>query len=229
MKIYALHGFLGRPSDWDFLSFSDLVTPDLFVSEITPFWTWAQTFNEQVNQDGAEKRMLVGYSLGGRLAMHVILQNPALWDKAVIISAHPGLKRAQERQVRKQKDAVWAERFLHDSWGKVMGDWNAQPVFKEQNHALERYESNYPRKVLSKALDVWSLGNQEDLRRPLGLFSNPIQWIVGGQDKKYSSLLKDLKFTNMLSKISVIPQAGHRVLWESPQNIRDAMHHFYDE
>lgn len=55
--IACLHGFLGQPADWDFLRASfEIVAPDLFAGEPIP-----------------AADVLVGYSMGGRLALHALL------------------------------------------------------------------------------------------------------------------------------------------------------------
>ena len=97
--ITALHGFLGLPSDWDFLREAgfDVVT------------------TLQPRGD-----VLLGYSRGGRLALQALL-NGAQYRAAVFISAR--VSPATESR------EAWAQRFEHDDWETLMRDWNAQPLF----------------------------------------------------------------------------------------------------
>jgi len=61
--------------------------------------------SEVVAQD--PEPYLVGYSMGGRLALHSLIAQPKLWKGATIISAHPGLSTEEERVARRRKDAEW--------------------------------------------------------------------------------------------------------------------------
>ena len=117
--IYALHGFLGKPSDWDFLDLQNIHAPNLHQApQAKDFWNWAEDFNREVAaQDDAP--ILLAYSMGGRLALHALLQGPKLWKAAIIVSAHTGLQSEQERTARLQSDAKLAEDFLHQPWAEV--------------------------------------------------------------------------------------------------------------
>ena len=119
--ITALHGFLGLPSDWDFLRRAglDVATPDL----------------REIPQEGDT---LLGYSLGGRLALHALLGG-ARYRNAVIVSAGLGVE--EDREARLGQDEHWAERFEHGEWYAVMRDWNAQPIFG--GHAMPRHEDDF--------------------------------------------------------------------------------------
>src|SRR5690349_16132305 len=100
--ITALHGFLGLPEDWDFLRRAGFVvtTPDL--SEIPP-----------------EGETLLGYSMGGRLAL-LALANGAKYRRAVIVSSAISFEGDVEQ--RRAEDERWAERFERGEWYSVMRD-----------------------------------------------------------------------------------------------------------
>ena len=140
--IYALHGFLGRPDDWTKLLpsgalFHSLNALDFFNDRsIHAFWRWAERFNHKAAIDNAP-RVLMGYSLGGRLAMHALILQPDLWDAAVIISAHGGLETAEERQQRCLADEQWAIRFENEPWQTLMQAWNTREVFREDAFNLD--------------------------------------------------------------------------------------------
>ncbi|HEV8433755.1 MAG TPA: alpha/beta fold hydrolase, partial [Thermoanaerobaculia bacterium] len=91
--ITFFNGFLGVDRDWDFVR--DIET---------------------------DERVLVGYSMGGRLALQALVANAA-FDRAVIISA--GLNLEEGREERRARDEAWAKRFESDAWDEVMRDWNA--------------------------------------------------------------------------------------------------------
>ena len=97
--IWCLHGALGSYRDWDFLSedLSDVQPVDLWQDfpelELS---AWAEAFCSHVQ--GCDQRpVLLGYSMGGRLALHALLARPTLWQSAIVVSAHPGLAAVEER------------------------------------------------------------------------------------------------------------------------------------
>jgi 2-succinyl-6-hydroxy-2,4-cyclohexadiene-1-carboxylate synthase len=209
-KIYALHGFLGRPHDWEHV-LPQANAVNLF-EEIAPFWQWAESFNISITNPG----VLIGYSLGGRLALHALLNQPNLWKAAIIISAHPGLETEAEKKLRFQQDHLWAERFTKDSWDLLMHDWNAQAVFRGDNLTV-RKERDFDRLKLASALRVWSLANQENLMSQLSQLDIPIFWIAGSLDSKYSALYDSISLKHPDSKKWIAPNASHRVPWQQPK------------
>lgn len=223
-KIHALHGFLGQATDWEALGFiqnNRFMAINLFNDiPIVPFARWAEMYNQLVakSSESIFGNIFMGYSLGGRLGLHALLQNPTLWKAAIIVSAHPGLLLEEERKLRIQADEKWAEKFEKDSWTSLMLDWNSQKVFKKQSFEFKRKERDYDRHSLSCVLKTWSLGRQSNLREELSALEIPILWIVGEKDEKFFNQTSDLKFRHPTSKVCVIPNASHRVPWEQSEN-----------
>lgn len=225
IMIYALHGFLGKPTDWDILSCPHQAI-DLFKElPIQSFWRWAKTFNEKLPQK-REKRILVGYSLGGRLALHALLQNESLWDGGIIISAHPGLVAEEEKKVRLLHDDLWAKRFEKDSWSTLIQDWENQSVFAHDQRVFQRREEQFSRTSLAATLREWSLGNQENLLPKIAGFSKPLLWVAGELDSKYVHLAKKVVFQHPLSKVWIAPNAGHRVPWQKNKSFFEEINQF---
>lgn len=98
--IWCAPGFLGLPSDWDFLP-------------------WPH--RHFIDGAGDADDIIIGYSMGGRRA----LAQAHRFRQAVVVSA--GLNAPDE--ARRAHDEEWARRFESDDWSSVMRDWNAQPVF----------------------------------------------------------------------------------------------------
>lgn len=221
-NIHALHGFLGQSSDWSDLGILNerLTALNLFADfPILSFNDWAKTFNQQVREKAQESRgnILMGYSLGGRLGLHVVLEDPKLWKAAIFISTHPGLKSQDERQLRISADEAWAKRFENEAWDPLMQAWNSQGVFNHDSFSFKREEKDYNRRVLSQALKTWSLGKQEDLSEHLNALEIPVLWMVGADDAKFLQKAKELTFKNTRSKLCVVPEAGHRLPWQQTE------------
>ncbi len=219
LSLYALHGFLGLPKDWQVISPESLPIHkfypiDLYTisSPTTGLNAWAQKFNDCAVQQ-PEKRILLGYSLGGRLALHALLQRPDLWLGAIIVSAHPGLDSPEEKKGRLQTDMQWSDKFADAPWDSLMDSWNALPVFKN-SMILQRNEMDYSREYLRDSLAYWSLGRQENLQPFLQQLQLPILWLRGADDT--TSSFPSPALVHPLSKVSYLCQAGHRLLWDQP-------------
>lgn len=211
-NVFALHGFLGLPSDWNQFDFIDF--PIRIERNELELWEWSGRFNANIKKT-SHKNILLGYSLGGRLAMHALLSNPDLWDGAIIVSAHPGLTSAAEREARLSLDRQWAARFLNDSWEPLMNDWNANSVFANLPFPFQRNEKDFNRKNLSENLLNWSLGHQEPLSQRLEKLSIPILFLAGDLDTKYCHVAKQCSH---FAEVSIIPNAAHRLPWDQPNS-----------
>ena len=106
---YALHGNVGLPEDVNGLLRAAgglSASPHLWRTladhrQAASLCGFAEFLNEIAAPDVPGPRVLIGYSLGGRLALHALTQQPQLWDAAVLISPHPGLRSHGERAARK--------------------------------------------------------------------------------------------------------------------------------
>lgn len=195
--MWAIHGFLGKPSDWEGFD----VEPVTIGIAPSPE-AWAEKFNESVMHEKV-RRTLIGYSMGGRLALHALIQRPDLWEKAILISTNPGIIEGKEERLI--HDERWASRFENDPWYEVVADWMAQPIFKGSSAPL-RLESDFDRKELACHLRSFSLGRQNPLTHEKAI------WVVGERDEK---------LRKMLPSALVIPNAGHRVIFDNPKKLKD--------
>lgn len=229
-RIVAIPGFLGQPKDWNALKkiFRDkyphieFEALDLFSAKHPKtegsLEGWAKIFNEAQKSKHLERNILVGYSLGGRLALHAVYDRPGMWDDVLLVSTHPGLENDEDKKARLANDKVWADKFLHMKWKEVIKEWNAQPVFVG-THEPNRTESQFTRSTLAAALTNWSLGNQQfepELMQQLG---GRLHWFVGANDPKFIKLYDELFAKKIISEINVVPDAGHRVLFDNPQGL----------
>lgn len=235
--IHCLHGFLGSPRDWDrfdpaFAHDGPLVKADLFGADAFPdalsLAAWADAYGQRVIQDAFRVALLpanqpqgcylLGYSLGGRLALHLATQFPTLWDGVVIVGANPGLDSPDARAQRRQRDEQWARRFEMEPWDMVLAAWDAQPVFAGYPAVSHpRLESALARERFADALRRWSLGAQMPLWNALSALPCPLLWMAGAEDAGQAAICRRLAETCPRAEIAVVPQAGHRVPWEQPR------------
>jgi 2-succinyl-6-hydroxy-2,4-cyclohexadiene-1-carboxylate synthase len=246
--IHALHGNFGLPSDWDAALPDGAPAKAWHLWEIrrhhpeartlTGFATW---FNQQIAAMPDERpRILAGYSLGGRLALHVLLDRPALWQHAVILSTHPGLDSDRERAERLQQDRAWLERCRGDggefdrarggqnvrppqaaeTWASICAAWQAQPVLQNQPSAWNPAALEPWREEISSAFDGWSLGWQENLLPELHSLPLSGHWITGADDLKFSTLAHQATAKLPQFKLHLLRGAGHRLLATQPEAVK---------
>lgn len=173
-----LHGFSGDCREWQAVGASLHDYPRLYIdlpghggsadTGVTGFAEVSELLSHTLVSYNILRYWLVGYSLGGRIAMFHACQHPAGLDGVIVEGGHPGLQDADARQARLTSDRHWASRFRSEPLEDVFADWYQQPVFAsltdEQRKALIalRSRNNGPR--LAEMLEATSLAVQPDLR-----------------------------------------------------------------
>lgn len=148
---------------------------------------------------------LVGYSLGGRLALQFAQEHPVL--SLTLISTHLGLKNEAERQERKQKEDLWAHKIESLPIDQFLEEWYDQPLFltlkqKLTNIVAMRHTQN--KQELLKAFNAFRLSKQPCYPLPPNT-----KLIVGEFDDAYRALYASHPHI-------VVPQAGHAPHLENP-------------
>lgn len=213
--ILALHGFLGKGSDWDAVraaSQADLrwVCPDLFAPETNSF--------APPETDGP--CWLAGYSFGARLALRWIQNEPDKWRGALLISTNPGnFQTDDERAARRRSDAAWAAAFRAEPWDELLRRWNAQEVFGNAT-APQRDAADFDRKKLAAAMETFTVAGQ--FIDPMRLPSNLV-WLAGSRDDKFVRLQQSMRNAGFPGIFLKIEGAGHRLLHEAPDAVAAAL------
>lgn len=228
--IVALHGFLGLPSDWNFWiqkyaphdevwALNLWEHPELNSSLTLNSWTAHFLAELQVKRSVFDQVELWGYSMGGRMALGALLQAPELFNKAVILSANPGLELESDRQQRLERDLEWSKKFLIQEWSSLLEQWNQQPVLKSSvDNSVHRPETLFDRRQLSQALLNWSLAYQPNYWLQLDQPRIPIDWHVGERDTAYVQIAKRAHLMNRNIRIFIHANQGHRLLGLRDQN-----------
>ena len=164
------------------------------------------------------KYWLVGYSLGGRVAMYFACQPREGLCGLVVEGGHPGLTDENQRLLRRHGDAAWAERFCREPLTQVFADWYQQPVFASldaaQRAALIALRSRNNGGALAAMLQASSLAEQPDLREPLRAREFPFHYLCGERDGKFRAIADELSATT-----HVINHAGHNAHRENPDAV----------
>jgi 2-succinyl-6-hydroxy-2,4-cyclohexadiene-1-carboxylate synthase len=223
MPIVALHGFWGLPQDWDIFPKEFLAFP---IRPFASFDAWCKDFIEEITTKVPPPRFLLGYSLGGRLALHAFCQAPELWEKGIFVSTHPGLLQEEEKGKRLARDLQWAESFRSMEWEELQAKWEKQPVFENASYRFTRNEANSSRKDLASHLTNFSLGKQKDFRKQLSSIQKASLWIAGERDRAFAELALEMASLSPHTSASIISNASHRVPWEQPSAFLSAIIQF---
>ena len=161
---------------------------------------------------------LIGYSLGGRIAMFHACQQPKGVLGLIVEGGHPGLQDAEARHTRLASDRNWARRFRTEPLDKVFTDWYQQPVFATltdtQRDALITLRSQNSGVALAMMLEATSLAVQPDLRAALSVRDFAFDYLCGERDEKFAALAAELNAVRHL-----IPNAGHNAHRENPEAV----------
>ena len=236
MKIWCLHGAMQTTSVWDpFLDKLCLSAQpvgvkkvDLYDNISTSLEQWARSFCSTVTEESSkEKPFLLGYSLGGRLAMHAYVNSPHLWSGVIIVSADPGTQSEAARESMLEKDLAWSRRLQSEDLETLLLEWDHAPVFCQRSNTAPRELTNLDSSKISKLISVYSKGRQQDLLPRLKQEGAvPMLYLSGEDDHKYSMIGEDLSRSCNSVIHQIIPDAGHRVPWENPAGFLSAVNQF---
>lgn len=245
-NIVALHGFLGAPTDFELLRINlknrlkndssekmNWILPHYYkIEELNPKvpWSeWPQQFKKFLKDQPLDpgRKVLLGYSQGGRLALEFLKQygSETTFNALILISAGLGIE-DHEKPARLLQDNHWAKRFLNEPFSSVVKDWNAQAVFTGSKAEPNRKESDYDKDLLAANLKNWSVAQHSNYKELLKNLKIPVCYISGELDHKYSSYGEKLSLANQQIEFYKIPQAGHRCFLDQPEIVGEKIYKF---
>jgi 2-succinyl-6-hydroxy-2,4-cyclohexadiene-1-carboxylate synthase len=230
--VLFLHGFLGSREDFDnviplFVDRYSCLSIDLPGHGKTEFaedYTLPNTADAIVallDNLKIPQALLVGYSMGGRLALYLALNFPERFPKVVIESGSPGLKTEEERSTRLQRDFALADQ-LETNFSQFLTDWYEQPLFQSlKQHP--RFEQLLDQRLqndpigLAKSLREMSTGAQPSLWEKLKAHQNPLLLIVGERDRKFIDINQEMASMCETARLAIVPDVGHNIHLEKPE------------
>ena len=202
--------------------FSDLemVTEDLYAKPFQGFDDWTKDFCDRAElATNGEKSVLLGYSLGGRLALHACIHRPDLWQGVVVVGADPGLGSSEEKNQQFARDRNWADRLKKEPLEQLVREWDEQPVFCGIENSAPRNLEELDPIQLSQQFEVFSKGLQQNLVPALSELKNPpVLFLAGEKDKKYQQIGDELAELCPMVESRWVEDSGHRVPWENPES-----------
>ncbi|MGB3681292.1 MAG: 2-succinyl-6-hydroxy-2,4-cyclohexadiene-1-carboxylate synthase [Rubrobacteraceae bacterium] len=169
-----------------------------------------------------EQATLVGYSMGGRVALYLALRHPERCAGLFVESASPGLENPRDRKARREADELRAKRLEMEDFGQFLEDWYRQPLFASLardeellNETIAARRSNDPAE-LTKSLRGMGAGSQPSLWEELPQLKVPALAVAGALDEKYVGIGQRMKAESPAIDFASVPGVGHNVRAEVP-------------
>ncbi len=244
--VLLLHGFTGSAATWApfreaWPGFS-LVTVDLLGHGASDYPADPGRYAmERCVEDllalldalGIEWTAVLGYSLGGRVALHLALAAPQRLWALVLESASPGIDDPGERAARRESDEALAEAIQREGVEAFVARWESQPLFASQARlpAAVRDELRSQRlgnsaQGLANSLRGMSAAAQEPLWDRSREVQVPALLIAGALDAKYCALAQRMAVALPCARLEIVPDAGHAVHLEQPKAFAGAVRAF---
>lgn len=233
LPLVLAHGFSQTGRAWGALpdllgGRRPLVAVDLAGHGSTPVAQDLPEAAHRLGRDGGWGTYL-GYSLGGRIALHLALAQPDLVAGLVLVGAHPGIEDGDERTERRQADGTLADHLLAVGLETFLDEWLAQPLFAslppEADQRAERL-TNDPA-ALATTLRNLSTGRQVPLWDRLPALAMPVLVLAGERDDKYTRLGRQaVAAIGANAAFETVPDAGHAAHLEQPEFVAQRIRAF---
>lgn len=173
-----------------------------------------------------ERFVLAGYSMGGRIALHVALAAPERVSRLVLVSATAGIEDDAERAARSARDRRLAEEIEAGTIERFVDRWRAQPMFAEdppEVDALARADQSRNRPHgIAAALRGVGTGEMRPLWDRLHELTMPVAILVGERDTSFHAPGRRMAELLPDATLAVV-SGGHVLPLENPAAVARAI------
>jgi len=177
--------------------------------------------------------VLVGYSLGGRLALRAAIRSPESFTAVVTVGSTAGIEEAPMRAARADADERLASWIEAASIEDVVSVWERQPLFADQSDEL--VEAQRPGRLaqdqrsLALLLRTAGQGVLDPVWHELSQLDLPVLAISGARDDGYSRAAKRIASTAPRGRAAIVEEAGHAAHLQRPEEVARLVTDFLDE
>lgn len=248
--LVLLHGFTGSPESWAPVvreldqrtarsggEPAPIFAPAALGHDGTPGPSGIDTFEAEIDRLAAAVRgrdltrsHLAGYSMGGRLALGLLVRHPELFASATLIGASPGLPDEADRALRGTRDEEWARLLDDEGLFTFVAAWEALPLFETQAELSadrrmhqDRIRRGHDPRGLARSLRVAGLSRMPDYRPELPDVKIPVRLVVGETDAKFRALAVEMAAALPHATLTVVPGAGHNIVLERPGEVAELL------
>ncbi|MDA0986167.1 MAG: 2-succinyl-6-hydroxy-2,4-cyclohexadiene-1-carboxylate synthase [Bacteroidetes bacterium] len=234
--ILFLHGFAGSSKDWtEVISHlpknNFIVTIDLIGHGKSSSPKNKMYYNEKalitqlfsvIKKTASKNINLIGYSLGGRLALSFSIKYPKIIKTLILESSTAGLTKKNERKRKRIMDKFLSNKLKKDGIKKFIHYWFEQPLFKNlkkhknyKNLINKRLKNN--KFGISNILTEFSQGKMKSMWSAIKHIETPMLLITGEKDRKYKKINSRMAKKLQKAKHVSIKNAGHNTHFEKPK------------
>jgi 2-succinyl-6-hydroxy-2,4-cyclohexadiene-1-carboxylate synthase len=234
-SIVLLHGFSGTCHAWDGVAAH--LDPERYLPRALDLPGHGEAADakrpitfagcvEYVLTRSPERFTLCGYSLGGRVALHVALTAPERVARLVLVSTTAGIEDPALRAERQLSDQRLAEQLETVPFEDFIERWRAQPLFADEPPevgvlAREDQRRNRP-DALAAVLRGIGSGEMEPLWGRLSELAMPVTVLVGDRDVKFRVLGQRMAESISQANLVIVP-GGHGLPLENPAAVAGAI------
>jgi 2-succinyl-6-hydroxy-2,4-cyclohexadiene-1-carboxylate synthase len=212
-------GFLQRSGAWS--EVAALLGPRAVALE--PRAHTAGTLVEEMSAATPVGAVLVGYSLGGRLALRAALADPGRLAGLVLVGAHAGIDDPAARRARRRADEELAAWMAARPIEEVVARWEAQPIFATQPTELVARQrrdrlSHDPRRLAALLRDAGQ-GAMPPVWDRVPALDLPVLLVAGELDRPYVDAQRRMAELIPRARAVAVPGAGHAAHLERPEEV----------
>ena len=191
----------------------------------------AQALIELLDKLAIKKCFLLGYSMGGRLALYLALHFPQYFSKVVLESASPGLKTETQRTQRVNQDLKLAQQLESTDFELFLTKWYYNPLFAslkknpQFSELLAKRLQNNPLE-LARSLRNLSTGLQSSLWEKLPDNKIPMLLLAGELDRKFVEINTEMANLYDRIQLTIVADCGHNIHFENPVQFTNIVRDF---
>jgi len=235
--IVFLHGFTGSTASWR--EITKLLKGNYRTIAVDLTGHGKSTISEDIDRYSMDQQVedlealftelsldqftLVGYSMGGRVALAYTAHQSRRVLSLILESSSPGLKTKVEREERQAADRRLAERILTDGLPAFIDFWGNIPLFASQKTLSEEKQLTVRNERLrqseiglANSLRGIGTGSQASYWESLGTVNLPVLLITGELDTKFVNISREMQRNFPNVRHETIEHAGHAIHVEKP-------------
>ena len=228
-EICFIHGFSQTGKSWTTAAQAIGDSTNTFID--APNHGDSQNVSLSLQETGDEiadiafGKVLVGYSMGARMALHAAIQHPYAMTGLVLVSGTPGIENDSERAARVKADEELAARIESIGTAAFIQEWIRQPLFAKSKFSEEEIQDRCRNTATSLAasLRTCGTGQQDSLWSLLPEINIPVLLICGVRDEKFSQIAKRMNQLIPQSTLRILDKAGHNAHLDQPEAFGQAV------
>lgn len=240
LSLVTVHGFLGDRRSLDrvtalvrerFVRCESLVIPGHATERFEAGWQWTEAVRALNERLAGEGNVIVGYSMGARLALSMLLDAPQKFSGAVLVGVDAGIEDPLARQERQRWERSMSEKITRDGLDAFAREWQALPVFDSQRALPEtvRAELHARRSQHDPAGVAWAMtalgtGSMPSRWSELASINVPVALVTGALDEKFSAIAARMVQRNpRWISHKIAESVGHDATIEAPEVVASAL------